>query len=145
MYTTMSKLAMPFVYRTLHNWHFPFSLNPLLIGNANCAIYVNRHALPLSQLALCTMPFLWYCMPENAHRTIGIRHFHSDHYWLSMPIVQSAETHKQYCIFGIVYNAIYAVLLMGSRRLQKWHCVIILTLRCWVRIENAKYAICANP
>ena len=50
-------VVLPARNRTSHNWHFPFSLNPLLIGNANCAIYGNWHALPLSRLALFyTMP-----------------------------------------------------------------------------------------
>ena len=89
-------VVLPNRNRTLHNWHFPFSLNPLLIGNANCAIYGNWHALPLSQLALCTMPFVWYCLPETAHRTIGIFHFHSTHYWFAMPIVQSTLTGMHY-------------------------------------------------
>ena len=69
------------------------------------------------------MPNMQSARTHKQYCTIGIGHFHSDHYWLSMPIVQSAETHKQYCIFGIVYNAIFAVLLMGSRRLHIWHCL----------------------
>merc|ERR1712016_69174 len=46
----------------------------------------------IAYMALPTMPFMQYCL------------------WVPAD-----------CIYGIAYNAFYAVLLMGSRRLHIWH------------------------
>ena len=118
-------LSMPIVQSTLtgmhyhyHNWH---CAQCLFCGIACQKPHIAQLAFSIftqttidCQCQLCNLRFLacitiitigivhnafcvvWYCLPETAHRTIGIFHFHSTHYWLAMPIVQSTVTGMHY-------------------------------------------------